>query len=133
MNFIKNFSIEKINDLKSKLFFNGKYTGTNICGIDLRYQIKILDKYYLIITDYDCPFEETTEIALINTNFKFLSRKSIGGPYYSWDIYNVEFIDSQNINLIFGDNIMRITLREFSIPYLFPKMKITRLKLNKNT
>ena len=47
MNFIENFSIEKIDDLKSKLFFNGKYTRTNVYGIDLRYQIKILDKYYL--------------------------------------------------------------------------------------
>ena len=66
LNYIDNFSIEKINELKSKLFFKGKYTGTNVSGIALIKQLQILDKYYLIITDEDCPFEEVTKLTLID-------------------------------------------------------------------
>ena len=128
LNYIDNFSIEKINELKSKLFFKGKYTGTNVSGIALIKQLQILDKYYLIITDSDCPYEEVTNITLIDNNFKALSRRWIGFPCNSWFVTKVEFIDSKNMNLFFCETIIRITIRNFSIPYLMPKIKMTRIK-----
>lgn len=79
---IKSFSLAKHEGpyetwpSKTDLFFDGKPTGKKIDGYVLEKQF-IIDDYYLIITSYDCPFEETIYFFLLNTELKVISKKYI--------------------------------------------------------
>jgi hypothetical protein len=59
--------------ISSQLIADGRPTGRRILGYDLRAQFRVGDRY-LLITDGDCPFEETTHFTLINEHLKRLYR-----------------------------------------------------------
>lgn len=86
---IKSFSLAKHEGpyetwpSKTDLFFDDKPTGKKIDGYVIEKQFKI-DEHYLIITSYDCPFEETNNFILLDNNFIVRHKKWIVRPYNSF-------------------------------------------------
>ncbi|WP_150050272.1 MULTISPECIES: hypothetical protein [Methylomonas] len=67
----------------SRLYFAGLDTGVSLPGyfIEAQYQC---DAGYLLITSYDCPFEESNEFLLLGTRFEALASKRLIVPNQSF-------------------------------------------------
>ena len=113
--------------LKSKLFYDNKDTGRKIPGFSLRYQFKVGNET-LLITDWDCPFEEVTEILILNGAFKIISHKRIGGWYYSWLLHGIEYVGDKQFLLFFGEVTYKLTIRPNHFPWLLSKVRLEKIK-----
>ena len=128
MEIISHFSLEKHQGaygtwpLKSKLFYDKKDTAVQITGYSLRYQFKLKNKLkdeFLLITDWDCPFEEVTELWLLNSSFKIISHKSIGAWHSSWLLDDIKYVGPNQFLLLFGDLSYNLTIRPGLFPWFF--------------
>ncbi len=66
--------------LKTALYKNGKVTGSSIEGFVIQAQFQVGDQY-LLITDWDCPFEEQLEFHLLDAEAKPIHHQELGAPY----------------------------------------------------
>lgn len=77
--------------LKMPLYFNGQHTHTFIAGlvIEGQYRCVLPNKTsgYLVITSFDCPFEESTEFSLLDEAFKLIATTSLAQMYDSFLLY----------------------------------------------
>jgi hypothetical protein len=114
--------------VKSRLLRNGQPTRASLPGYVLLHQFRVAEGF-LFITDYDCPFEEMTELTLCDHNLRRLSHRSFGAPYCSYLLQGVQVVDSRRLIVtIYKDHPSLVTLRDWNIPYLVPRLKITRSK-----
>lgn len=60
--------------ISAQLWADGHFTGKRVPGYDIRAQYQIDDRY-LLITDCDCPFEETTYFILLDSQFRRLATR----------------------------------------------------------
>lgn len=100
------FSLQRSSDenaVKSNLLHNGANTGYAIHGFQLMQQFE-LPHYYLLFANYDCPFEESCEITVVNRELKPVAHKSIGAWYSSFWLESVEHIDNDTFKLIFNED-----------------------------
>lgn len=78
----------ELNPLKMPLYFNGQHTHTFIAGlvIEGQYRCVLPNKTlgYLVITSFDCPFEESTEFSLLDEGFKLIATTSLAQMYDSF-------------------------------------------------
>ena len=81
----------ELNPLKMPLYFNGQHTHTFITGrvIEGQYRCVLPNKTsgYLVITSFDCPFEESTEFSLLDEAFKIIATTSLAQMYDSFLLY----------------------------------------------
>ena len=79
------------NPLKMPLYFNGQPTHTFIAGlvIEGQYRCVLSNKTsgYLVITSFDCPFEESTEFSLLDEGFQLIATTSLAQMYDSFLLY----------------------------------------------
>lgn len=79
------------NPLKMPLYFNGQPTHTFIAGrvIEGQYRCVLPNNTsgYLVITSFDCPFEESTEFSLLDDAFKIIATTSLAQMYDSFLLY----------------------------------------------
>ncbi len=61
----------------SQLDANGQNTDQIIPGVQIEGQYKC-DAGYLLITNYDCPYQETDEFVLLNQHFEMIDRNWLG-------------------------------------------------------
>jgi hypothetical protein len=85
---------------KSQLFMNGDVLPTNIPGYTLLHQFATTSGY-LLITDYDCPYEEATEFILLDSAFKIIDRRSVGAAYASYALEDITWSDAQHFTARF--------------------------------
>ncbi|MGI2058973.1 hypothetical protein ACRN9T_17565 [Shewanella baltica] len=82
----------ELNPLKMPLYFNGQYTHTFIAGlvIEGQYRCVLPNKTlgYLVITSFDCPFEESTEFSLLDEAFKLIATTSLAQMYDSFLLHS---------------------------------------------
>lgn len=129
---ISHFSIEKHNGpyekwpLKSKLFHSDKDTGIKIPGFSLLHQFK-LGNEFLLITDWDCPFEEATEILLLDSSFRIISHKRLSCWYYSWLLDSIEYIDENQFLLFFMEVPYKLTILPFRSRWL-SRFRLEKIK-----
>jgi len=80
------------NSLKMPLYFNGQHTHTFIAGrvIEGQYRCVLPNKTsgYLVITSFDCPFEESTEFSLLDEAFKLIATTSLAQMYDSFLLHS---------------------------------------------
>jgi hypothetical protein len=113
--------------LRTRLLRDGMPTSTLLPGYSLLYQFEIADGY-LFVTDWDCPFEESTNFILVNKAFRVLSSRSIGAPYSSWMLVHLRCIDQNRCEADFGDgDTWLITIRPWGIPYLLSRIRLDRI------
>lgn len=66
--------------LKTELLKRGAPTGKFVPGFVIEAQYE-WDDHYLIVTSWDCPFEEAQEFLLLSANLDILAKKHLGAMY----------------------------------------------------
>lgn len=84
---------------------------------------------FVLITEYDCPFEEAVSITLVAPDLsRVICTSTIGAAYYTFWLDEVEWIDAHHFRLtcegVVGDWL--VTLRARHIPVLSPAVFIKR-------
>lgn len=127
---ITRFSLEKHDGpyekwpLRSRLFLDGQPTRLSLPGYTLLHQFETPDGY-LLVTDYDCPFEEITNFALISRRLRLQSCRWVGWMYETFLLEHLAWIDDRTFTASFyGDLRCRFTVRSWGIPYIRPRLKI---------
>lgn len=112
--------------LRSRLLADGAPTPVTLPGYVLVHQYETEDGY-LLVTDYDCLFEEATCFTLVSRDLRVLASREIGAPYRSFLLTGLEWIDARRLVASFSQVRMRITLRPSGIPLLRPRLQVRRL------
>lgn len=128
---INRFTLEKHDGpyetwpLRSRLFLDGKPTDLALPGYELLNQFETSDGY-ILITDYDCPFEEITNFAFISQNLRLISCRWLGWMYETFLLERIEWIDERTFIAVIGgsDNRWRLSIRSWGIPYIRPRLKL---------
>lgn len=94
------------------LHADGRPTGCSIPGCTLRYQYR-LGSGTLLITDWDCPYEEATDVLWLDAAFRIVARRHFGVPYANWLLDRADVIDERRLMLrFFGGPDVVIVLRD---------------------
>jgi hypothetical protein len=120
--------------LDSLLIADGEATSSRVPGVEILEQFEIIAGY-LLVTDYDCPFEETFYFVLLDHDFRTVSCRSLGARF--------SFVPDGRIHLLqelhWEDDWhfvavltnrperWRFTIRKFSIPYFHPRLGLSRI------
>lgn len=86
--------------LRSPLLHKGEDTGVEIQGIVLDHQFCLPDGF-LLLSSWDCPFEEACEVSLLSPEMKLISHKSIGAMYSSYELDSIESVGENAFRLQF--------------------------------
>ena len=68
--------------LSTELLLDGQATGQQIPGYVIEAQYAH-ESFYLLVTSWDCPFEEAQTFVLLSHDLKLLDQKTIGAAYSS--------------------------------------------------
>ena len=100
--------------------------GYTLPGYTLLHQFETTSGYVLV-TDFDCPFEERTNFVLLGPTLRMRSCRSLGGWYTSALLKDIEVIDDRRLVAIFSasDHFL-ITIRTWGIPVVRPRLKLER-------
>jgi hypothetical protein len=127
---INRFTLEKHDGpyeawpLRSRLSMDGKPTDISLPGYALLHQFEIPNGYVLV-TDYDCPYEEITNFALISKQLRLQSCRWLGWMYETFLLDRIEWIDDRTFTAFFcGNFCCRFTVRSWGIPYIRPRLKL---------
>lgn len=114
---------------RTRLFVNGEPSRTTVPGYTLLHQF-LTDYGFLLLTDYDCPFEEATNIVLLDqASLRIISHQQFGAPYASFSLDKFEWIDRQSAKLTFyKDDHWLLTLRPKLISFLSTHLCVQRLR-----
>ena len=121
---------------RSKLLVDGRPTSTKVPGYEILHQFEI-PAGYLLATDFDCPFEETVNLILLDHNYRLVSYKSIGATFSfvpngtTYLLKDIEWIDDWHfVTIPFGedDERYRLTIRPWGIPYIYPRLVMQQLQ-----
>ena len=112
----------------SQLFVDGKPTSLRLPGYSLLYQFDT-QAGFLLVTDYDSPYEETPNFILLSHDLRVVSRRSLGPgltfiPNASYLLKNIEWVDDWHfVAILYGeDSNWLFTIRKWGIPYLRPRL-----------
>ena len=112
---------------RSRLLIDGSPSQTQIPGYTLLHQFKT-SLGYLLITDFDCPFEEATSFSLLNPSYELIADRTLGVPYRSFNLDRVDWQDDTTVEVVFlNDDRWRVTLRPWGIPFLRPRIHLKRI------
>ncbi|ASF16649.1 MULTISPECIES: hypothetical protein [Shewanella] len=92
------------------LYFNQQATGVNIAGRQLEAQYRCTlpngTQGYLLLTSYDCPFEESTECSLLDASFKLVASRSLSQSYHSFLLYAHWPVADNGLRLHYYDQLV---------------------------
>jgi hypothetical protein len=113
--------------LRSCLVIDGQPSAVRIPGYSLLRQYA-LPSGYLLVTDYDCPFEEATSFVLLDRNSRVLCCRTLSVPYGSYNFDKMAWIDERHARITFhDDDHWSLTIRDWGIPLLRPRLRLGRL------
>ena len=76
---------------------NGERCGLTVSGYVLLRQFETPDAY-LLVTDYDCPFEEAVTFTLVSKDpLKALARRTVGAMYASCHLDDMTWADDRHL------------------------------------
>jgi len=127
---INRFSLEKQDGpyqtwpVNSRLFFDGAPTGASLPGYQLLCQFEVPDGY-ILVTDYDCPFEEITNFAFLDGRLRLKSCRWLGWMYETYLLTRLEWVDEKTFIVIINEQVAyRFTIHRWGIPYLRPRLRL---------
>lgn len=111
---------------RSRLIDAGTLTQIRVLGYNLLHQFE-LTAGFLLITDYDCPFEEATTFALLAADLHILGTRTLGAPYASFLLDRVEVVDDTSLRAVFyEDDIWHVSIRKPLLGFLRPRLHVER-------
>ena len=114
--------------LKTQLLHHKQPTQTHLPGYQLLHQFILATGEYVLITDWDCPFEEATEVVLLSAAFALTARHSFSAPYGSFNLEDLQVIDETNLKLTFYQNDCRqVTIATKKTGLLGSRIKVVQL------
>jgi hypothetical protein len=118
----------------SRLIADGQVTSVHVPGT------AILDQFetsagYLLVTDQDCPFEETFHFILLDRNLHVRSRRNLGAGFSfvpGSQVRTLEELvwedDRHFVAILTGPTERwRFTIRQPGIPFIHPRLTATRV------
>ncbi|MBX9295921.1 hypothetical protein ACFFU8_14975 [Chromobacterium piscinae] len=125
---INDFILEPLaehpDQIHSWLWMNGKRTSTWLKGLSLLHQFRFADGY-LLISDFDCPFEEVTVFTLLDLRLRKVCSRSIGAMYSSFLLSGIEWRSPCHALLDFGGgDYWELNIRRFHVPLLWPRLQV---------
>ena len=84
------------------LHADGTATGVALPGYVLLHQFRV-GTGWLLVTDWDCPYEEVTEVLLLDAAMRLVARRRFGAPYASWLLDGVDVLAGDALRLRFVD------------------------------
>jgi len=126
--------------LDSPLLADGELTSERVPGVEIVEQFEIIAGY-LLVTDYDCPFEETFHFILLDHQLRTVSRRSLGARFSFVPDSQVHLLqelrweDDWHFVVVLTEcpECWRFTIRKFSIPYLCPRLSVSRIRIVDDT
>ena len=113
--------------LRSRLFVDGQACGVRVPGYRLLRQYS-LPSGHLLVIDCDCPFEEATSVVLLDRNSRLLCCRTLSIPYGSYTLHTMEWTDDRHARISFlDDDRWSLTIRDWGIPLLRPRLRLGRL------
>lgn len=111
---------------RSRLIVDGQPHRTAVPGYVLLRQFA-LPEGYLLITDFDCPFEEATSFVLLDEHLRVVSHRTLSGMYTSYLLKRVQWRNDRELVAFFVDRgAWRVSIRAWSLPYLRPRLALQR-------
>lgn len=112
--------------LKTKLLVNGTDTGKYVPGfvVEAQYQCAL---GYVLITSYDCPYEESNEFLLLNDRYDVVAKSGLGVWYDTFLLEKHTPLSDTQLELDYGDGLKyRLAIE----PKLLGGLKIKLSKLS---
>lgn len=79
---------------------DGALTGVDVPGYVLRAQFRV-GADWLLVTDWDCPYEEATEVLLLDASMRIVARRTFGAMYASWLLDGLDVLGEDAFRLRF--------------------------------
>lgn len=86
--------------LTTPLLLKGVAAGSSVPGYVIEGQYR-WHEYLLLITSWDCPFEESYDFLLLDAAHQIVARTSLGAPYGSYLLHAHWPIDDRSLRLHF--------------------------------
>ena len=120
--------------LVSFLIADGELTSVRIPGIEILEQFEIIAGY-LLVTDHDCPFEETFHFILLDHLLHIISQRSLGARFSFvprgavQSLQELSWEDDWHFVAHLGGDVQRwrFTIRRTGLPFLYPRLSATRI------
>jgi hypothetical protein len=105
---------------KTRLFANGVDTGQSVSGYVVEAQYHCAAGY-LLITSYDCPFEEVNDFLLLNDRFETIAKTHLGRWYNTFLLERHSPLSDTALELDYGDGLEFILAIK---PRIFGRVKL---------
>jgi hypothetical protein len=113
--------------VNSRLFVDGQASAVRVPGYTLLHQYTLADGH-LLVTDFDCPYEEATSFVLLDRKSRLLCCRTLSIPYGSYNLEHFEWLDDRNARVGFwGNDRWLLTIRDWGIPILRPRLRLGRI------
>jgi hypothetical protein len=89
---------------KTRLFANGGDTGKSVSGYVVEAQYRCAAGH-LLITSYDCPYEEANDFLLLNDRFETIAKTSLGMMYNTFLLAKHRPRSDMALELDYGDGL----------------------------
>jgi hypothetical protein len=86
--------------VRSRLIADGLTHDVTIPGYQLLHQFEIPDGY-LLVTDFDCPYEEATNFVFLSPALQVLAKRSVGVMYSSFLLDSLEWTGARELKATF--------------------------------
>lgn len=89
--------------LKSMLYFNGEELNFKVPGFVIEKQFE-LPNYFLLLINWDCPFEEGCELVILNKNLEIVGSHSFVPSFTSYLLSSVSELSDNHYKLVFNES-----------------------------
>jgi hypothetical protein len=92
---------------KTRLFADGRDTGEVVSGyvVEAQYQCAA---GYLLITSFDCPYEEANDFLLLNDRYQTVAKTRLGVMYGTFLLQTHRPLSDTSLDLDYGDGLRYI-------------------------
>lgn len=114
---------------RTRVIVDGVRSELAISGYVLLRQFETPDAY-LLVTDYDCLFEEAVTFTLVSKRLKVLAKRTVGAMYRSCHLSGITWTDDRHFSATFDDIDARwdFTIRGQSAWCILPRLAMRRVQ-----
>ncbi|QJI41231.1 hypothetical protein HKK52_10010 [Pseudomonas sp. ADAK2] len=118
---------------KTPVIIDGSVSSLAISGFNLLHQYETAAGY-LLVTDFDCPFEEAVCFVLVSKDLAtVLNERTVGQMYNSFWLDEVFWLDEAHFYATFHDYAdyrFYFTIRPYGIPWIYPRLGLACRRFN---